>query len=64
MDFRRESVAEMAAAVRSGELSARELVVAAIDRIEALDGDVNAFVAVDFESALTDADAVDGRIAK
>ncbi len=51
-------VEELAGLVRSGDLSARELVQASLDRIEALDGQVNAFVHVDAEGALAAADAV------
>ncbi len=49
---------ELAALVRSGEISARELVSASLDRIEALDGQVNAFTHVDGERALATADAI------
>jgi amidase len=49
---------ELAALVRSGELSARELVEASLARIEALDGQVNAFTLVDAEGALATADAI------
>jgi amidase len=50
--------AELASLVRSGELSARELVEASLARIEALDGKVNAFTLVDAEGALAAADAI------
>jgi amidase len=49
---------ELAALVRSGEISARELVGASLERIEALDGQVNAFVHVDAERALATAEAI------
>jgi amidase len=49
---------ELAALVRSGELSARELVGASLERIEALDGQINAFTHVDAERALAAADAI------
>lgn len=49
---------ELAALVRSGELTARELVSASLERIEALDGQVNAFTHVDAEGALAAADAI------
>src|SRR3954454_15574371 len=52
-------VGELAGLVRSGELSARELVQSSLDRIEALDGDVNAFVDVWADEALADADRID-----
>src|SRR4051794_41913462 len=50
---------DLAARVRGGELSARELVQASLDRIEALDGGLNAFVEVDAERALAAADAIE-----
>jgi amidase len=49
---------ELAGLVRSGELSARELVQASLDRIEEVDGDLNAWVLVDAEAALAAADEV------
>jgi amidase len=58
------SATELAALVRSGELSARELVQASLDRIEALDPELNAFVDVFHDDALAAAEAIgpgDGR---
>jgi amidase len=52
------SAVEIAALVRSGEASAREVVAAALARIEALDPAINAFTEVVAEQALADADAV------
>ena len=49
---------ELAELVRDGDVSARELTEASLARIEALDGDVNAFVHVDAEGALAAADAI------
>ena len=49
---------ELAARVRGGELSARELVQASLDRIGSLDGELNAFVEVDGERALAAADEI------
>lgn len=49
---------EQAAAVRSGELSARELVDASLAAIERLDGGLNAWVTVCAERALAEADAL------
>jgi amidase len=49
---------ELAALVRSGELTARELVEASLARIEALNDRLNAFILVDPEGALAAADAV------
>src|SRR5262245_18011257 len=63
MDFRHTTVAELAARVGGGEVSARELTQAALDRIDRYDGELGAFVAVDGEAALADAAALDERIA-
>jgi amidase len=54
----------LAASVRAGELSARELVDASLDAIERLDRSINAFTYVDADGARAAADAVsagDGR---
>jgi amidase len=49
---------ELAARVRDGSVSARELVEASVRRIEALDPQLGAFVELDAERALEEADAV------
>jgi amidase len=49
---------ELAGLVRSGELTARELVEASLERIEALNDRLNAFILVDADGALAAADAV------
>jgi amidase len=49
---------ELAGMVRSGDISARELVQSSLDRIEELNPTLNAFVQVDGERALLAADAV------
>jgi len=51
-------VTELAAQVRSGELSSRELVQTSLDRIEELNPQLNAFVDVFGEDALAEADAI------
>lgn len=51
-------VGELAALVRSGEITAHELVSASLQRIEALDGQLGAFVHVDAEGALATAAAI------
>src|SRR3954470_18536142 len=51
-------VHELAGLVRSGELSARELVQASLDRIAELNPTLNAFVDVFAEEALAEADAI------
>jgi Asp-tRNA(Asn)/Glu-tRNA(Gln) amidotransferase A subunit family amidase len=63
MDFRETTVAEIAARVSDRRLAAREVTAAALDRIDQLDGQLGAFVAVDADSALAEAAAVDERIA-
>jgi amidase len=52
------SARELAALIRDGELTARELVQASLDRIEAVNPAINAFTHVDADSALATADAV------
>jgi amidase len=49
---------ELAGLIRRGELSSRALVELAFERIEALDGGLNAFVHLDPDGALAAADAV------
>ena len=63
MDFRTTTVAALAEDVTAKRVSARELVSAALARIEEVDAKVNAFVAVDDEQALADAAAIDARVA-
>lgn len=53
--------ARQADLIRSGELSSRELVQTYLERIERLDGDLNAFRVVMAERALADADQADSR---
>ena len=52
------TVAAFAAAIRRGELSPREAVEAALDRIERDDGAFNSFLTVRGEEALAEADAL------
>jgi amidase len=52
---------ELAGLVRSGEVSARELVEASLERIEELNPKLNAFVDVDAERALATADRIGPR---
>jgi amidase len=51
-------VSELAALVRSGEISSRELVQTSLDRIEQLNPQLNAFVDVFADDALRAADAI------
>jgi aspartyl-tRNA(Asn)/glutamyl-tRNA(Gln) amidotransferase subunit A len=64
MDFRKEELADLAEWVRAGKVGARELVQHALDRIEMLDDQVNAFTAVDGDRAITEARAIDDRIVR
>jgi aspartyl-tRNA(Asn)/glutamyl-tRNA(Gln) amidotransferase subunit A len=64
MDFRRTSLAELARSVRTRQVSARELTIQALERIDTLNPTYNAFVAVDAERALAEAAAVDEATAK
>src|SRR5665213_734315 len=63
MDFRKESVVDLAAQVRSGDRSAAELVDQALAAIAAHNPTINAFVAVDEGRARAAADAVDAKLA-
>jgi Asp-tRNA(Asn)/Glu-tRNA(Gln) amidotransferase A subunit family amidase len=63
MDYRTTTVASLAADVSAKRTSARELVTAALSRIDEIDPKVNAFVAIDGERALADADALDAQVA-
>src|SRR3954447_22185550 len=58
-DLMLKPVTELAALVRGGEIPAREVVSAALRRIDDLDGRINAFVEVDAERALAAADAIE-----
>src|SRR5579863_6970216 len=57
-DLMFRSPAELAALLRSGELSASELVTESLERIEALDPELGAFVEVDADGALAAAGAI------
>ena len=63
MDFRIDRVTELAARVRSGELTAVELAKHSLEMIEKHDGAINAFVVVDAERTLEQAAAVDQLVA-
>lgn len=64
VDFRRTGLADLASQVRTGEVSAREVVAHALERIEALNPTLNAFVAVDGEGALAAARRIDDEVAR
>ncbi|HIG41581.1 MAG: amidase [bacterium] len=63
MDFRTTSIMALAEQVRNREVSARELTQAALDNIARIDGEINSFCAVNADLALSDADAVDKKVA-
>jgi|TARA_Y100000310_G_scaffold291715_2_gene319864 Asp-tRNA(Asn)/Glu-tRNA(Gln) amidotransferase A subunit family amidase len=63
MDFRDITVIELAEKIRSKEISAIEVTQATLDNIDRLDGELNAFCAVNSEDALAQAEALDRRIA-
>jgi aspartyl-tRNA(Asn)/glutamyl-tRNA(Gln) amidotransferase subunit A len=63
VDFRTETVTHLASEVRSGRLGARELALHAIERIEALNPTLNAFVSLDAELTLQQAAAIDQLVA-
>ena len=52
---------ELSTRLQQGEITARQLVEAALDRIGAIDGQINAFISVDPEGALAHADDIDQR---
>jgi len=57
-----KSISELAAGLRAGKFSSVELTRAFIDRINRLNGSINAFITVVEEQALADAAAADARI--
>jgi amidase len=52
------SATELASMVRSGECSARELVAASLQRIEALEPTINAFTHIAYDSAIAAAEEI------
>jgi amidase len=58
------TASELLKAMADGEVSAVELTAAAIARIEALDGEINAICAPDFVNARAAAHAADGARAR
>ena len=56
------SAVDLAAGIRAGELTSREVVDAHIERIERDNGRINALVADRFEQARDEADAADARV--
>jgi aspartyl-tRNA(Asn)/glutamyl-tRNA(Gln) amidotransferase subunit A len=62
-DFRRTSLSDLASAVRRGDVTALELTNHALGRIGALNGAINAFVALDAEGARREASRIDALVA-
>ncbi|MGB1653770.1 MAG: amidase, partial [Acidimicrobiales bacterium] len=62
-DFRTITVEALAASVRSGDRSAVSVTQAALERVDAHDGALNAFVALDADRAIAQAAAIDERVA-
>lgn len=62
VDFRQVTVTELAEQVGSQKISAREVVEAALKRIDELNDRLGAFVAVDGDAARAEAEALDERI--
>ncbi|MFL6071706.1 MAG: Asp-tRNA(Asn)/Glu-tRNA(Gln) amidotransferase subunit GatA [Actinomycetes bacterium] len=60
-DVTRWSAVQIADAVASGEVSARDVAVAHLDQIDATDSDLHAFLHVDRERVISDAVAIDQR---
>ena len=63
MDFRRHGLVDLAQQIRSGQVSASEIVQASLDRIEEVDSRVRAFVATDPHRSLAEAAEIDRRLA-
>ena len=63
-DLIRQSAVVLAEAIAEGEVSAREVTQACLDRIAAVDDRVHAFLYVDTDGALAAADAVDASRAR
>ncbi|HSL98264.1 MAG TPA: Asp-tRNA(Asn)/Glu-tRNA(Gln) amidotransferase subunit GatA [Candidatus Deferrimicrobiaceae bacterium] len=59
----RRSGHELARALRAGEVSSREIVASALEAAERQNHALNAWLAIDRERALAEADAADGRLA-
>ena len=60
----KQSASDMAAQLRSGQVSSRELVQAHLDVIEAAEPSIDAFLQVSADQALEQADAFDQRLAQ
>ena len=63
-EYAYRTAAETATAIASGDVSSRELLEAALARVDRLDGPINAVVALDAERALDAADQADQAVAR
>ena len=63
-DLTQLSATELAAAIRAGEASAREVVEAHVELLRRVNPRINAVVADRFDAALEEADAADARVAE
>ena len=63
-DLTRWTAADLASAVASGEVSAREVATAHLDQIAATEDAVHAFLHLDRDRVIADADVVDGKRAR
>lgn len=63
MDFRDHSIVDLVKRIKRRELSAREVTEAALANIDRLNGQLNAFCAVDREGALKQAEQIDSLLA-
>lgn len=62
MDLIKVTAVELGKKIKAGEVSVTEAVKASLDRIEKLEGDINAFVTVDAEGALKQAEEIQKKI--
>jgi aspartyl-tRNA(Asn)/glutamyl-tRNA(Gln) amidotransferase subunit A len=63
MTLHRLTIAQASRLLQQREISAAELTAAVLDRIDAVDGKVNAYITVDAQGAMAQAKAADRRIA-
>jgi aspartyl-tRNA(Asn)/glutamyl-tRNA(Gln) amidotransferase subunit A len=60
-DLTHRTATDLATAIAAGEVSARDATLAHLDRIDAVDGEIHAFLHVDRDGALATADDIDRR---
>lgn len=64
MNYTQSTALELARAIREGKVTSPELVQAAKARIEAVDGDIHAMTALDWDAAMRRAEEIQARIDK